>query len=445
MKRYSSYKDSGVEWIGEIPSGWRISKLKFESTIIGRIGYRGYTTNDIVDEGFGVITLSPSNITKDQKLNLNNSTYLSWEKYKESPEIQIFNGDIILVKTSSIGKVSIIENVNQELTLNPQLIVLKEIKQENKFLYYCLISDIIQYQLEISKSGGVTPTITQETINSFNTPLPPLSEQQQIVSYLDEKISLVDTLIQSKQKKISLLKEKRTSLINQLVTKGLNPDVEMKDSGVEWIGEIPMSWASPKLGFYTIKIGSGSTPRGGSEIYVESGVPFIRSQNVHFSGLDLSDVTFITPEIHYSMSGTTVRKSDVLLNITGGSIGRCCLVDTDEEMNVNQHVSIIRTKNSLNPYLLNYILSSDIGQKQVEYNISGGNREGLTIDGISNFYIPIPSKTEQQQIVEFLDKETSLIDKTVSIEERKIELLKEYKQSLISEVVTGKRKVVSDE
>ena len=230
-----------------------------------------------------------------------------------------------------------------------------------------------------------------------------------------------------------------------MVTKGLNPDVEFKDSGVEWIGEIPSHWGKSKLGFYTTKIGSGSTPRGGSEVYVDEGVPFIRSQNVHFDGLRLENVSFIEPETHYSMKGSCVVKEDVLLNITGGSIGRCCVVNIDQEMNVNQHVSIIRTTKQLLNYFLNYIISSDVGQSQVRFNLTGGNREGLTIEGIRDFRVTIPSIEEQQEIVYYLDEQTKEIDDLIQLEQKKIELLKEYRQSMISEVVTGKIRVCEED
>jgi type I restriction enzyme S subunit len=443
MNKYQSYKPTGVEWIGEIPDNWLCSKVRFEGKIIGRIGYRGYTVEDIVSEGEGVITLSPSNITKEQKLKLSDSTYITREKYIESPEIQIFNGDIIIVKTSSLGKITIIENCNEEMTLNPQLVVYKQIKQNKKFIYYFLISNSFQYQLLVSKSGGVTPTITQEVINSFKLVIPPLQEQIQIVQFLDEKTELIDRLISTKELKITLLKEQRTSLINEVVTKGLNTDVKMKDSGTEFIGKIPENWSCTKLGFYTKKIGSGSTPRGGSEVYVDSGVPFVRSQNVHFDGLRLDGVSFIDFETHKSMKGSTVVKGDVLLNITGGSIGRCCVVEVDKEMNVNQHVSIIRTTIELLNYFLNYLLGSDIGQSQVLFNLTGGNREGLTIEGIRNFFITIPDLKEQEEIVKHIQLKTKEIDDLVDLEKKKIDLLKEYRQSLISEVVTGKIKVTN--
>jgi type I restriction enzyme S subunit len=141
------------------------------------------------------------------------------------------------------------------------------------------------------------------------------------------------------------------------------------------------------------------------------------------------------------MKGSKVNKNDILLNITGGSIGRCCVVDIEDEMNVNQHVSIIRTKSELVNYFLNFILCSDLGQSQVRFNLTGGNREGLTIEGIRNFIITIPSITEQNQIIDFLISKTKEIDDLVQLEQKKIDLLKEYRQSLISEVVTGKVKV----
>jgi type I restriction enzyme S subunit len=282
-------------------------------------------------------------------------------------------------------------------------------------------------------------------LNNFTSISPPLSEQKQIVSFLDDKTQKIDSLIQKKEKKIELLKEKRTSLINHVVTKGLDSNVEMKDSGVEWIGEIPSHWGSSKLGFYTTKIGSGSTPRGGSEVYVDSGIPFIRSQNVHFNGLRLDGVSYIKYEVHHSMKGSTVVKEDVLLNITGGSIGRCCIVKVDGEMNVNQHVSIIRTTSKLKNHFLNYILSCDLGQSQVRFNISGGNREGLTIEGIRDFQITLPPISEQEQIVKYLDKQTEEIDTLIQLEQKKIETLKEYRQSLISEVVTGKIRVCEED
>ena len=211
-------KDSGVEWIGEIPSHWVISKIKFECEIIGRIGFRGYTTEDIVDEGDGVVTLSPSNILNDE-FNLKNRTFLSWEKYHESPEIQIFHSDIILVKTgSTIGKAAIIPEGVSEMTINPQLVVLKRIKPLNRYLFAQTTCRFIKESFGLEQTGSTTPTISQEKIKEFPLLLPPLHEQEQIVEYLDEQTSIIDSTITNEEKRIKLLKEYRQSLISEVAT-----------------------------------------------------------------------------------------------------------------------------------------------------------------------------------------------------------------------------------
>jgi type I restriction enzyme S subunit len=211
-------KDSGVEWISEIPSHWEVKRLKHISSMFGRIGFRGYTTDDIVDEGQGCITISPGNI-KDDVFTLEKTTYLSWDKYYESPEIMIFKDDIILVKTgSTIGKTSIIPSVKLEMTINPQLVVLKDVTTQPRYLYYLTTCQYFKSYFEVEQTGGTTPTISQEKIGVFPTIVPPVPEQEQIVSYLDGKTGEIDSTIDSEKKKIDLLKEYRQSLISSVIT-----------------------------------------------------------------------------------------------------------------------------------------------------------------------------------------------------------------------------------
>jgi type I restriction enzyme S subunit len=212
-------KDSGVEWIGEIPEDWIKSKVKYVSTIFGRIGYRGYTVEDIVNEGEGVITISPSNIKNDIFTIEGENTFLSFEKYEESPEIQIFTDDIILVKTgSTIGKTSLIPSGVPKMTINPQLVVLKQLKINNKYFYYQTVCEFFKKSFLVEQTGSSTPTISQEKINGFPILIPSTEEQQQIVELLDLKTKEIDDLVQLEQKKIDLLKEYRQSLISEVVT-----------------------------------------------------------------------------------------------------------------------------------------------------------------------------------------------------------------------------------
>ena len=435
MNRYNLYKESGISWLGNIPSNWDVTRNKYFTIPIQDKSETGTEELLSVSEKKGVI---PRRSIRNEEEHLSTSKTLVGY-------LKVLPGDLVsnimLMWKRGLG-VSDLKGI-----VSPSYSVFRFINSEPKYYHYLFRTD--QYVSEFRRnSTGVIESrlrLYDDSFGFMSSHRPPLSEQQQIVSFLDDKTQKIDSLIQQKEKKIELLKEKKTSLINLIVTKGLDSNVEMKDSGVEWIGKIPSHWGSSKLGFYTTKIGSGSTPRGGSEVYVDSGIPFIRSQNVHFNGLRLDGVSYIKYEVHHSMKGSTVVKEDVLLNITGGSIGRCCIVNVDGEMNVNQHVSIIRTTSKLKNHFLNYILSCDLGQSQVRFNMSGGNREGLTIEGIRDFQITLPPISEQEQIVKYLDKQTEEIDTLIQLEQKKIETLQEYRQSLISEVVTGKIRVCEED
>lgn len=210
---------------------------------------------------------------------------------------------------------------------------------------------------------------------------------------------------------------------------------EYKDSGVKWIGEIPGHWKTPKLNRVVSKVGSGSTPRGGSEVYIDEGIKFLRSQNIHFEGLNLDSVVYIPDSINEQMKNTQVQPFDVLLNITGGSIGRCFYVDdTLGKANVNQHVCIIRPL-SVNYRFLKYFLQSNSGQSQVWF-YQKGDREGLSAESIKTFRLPLPPLPEQEAIVTYLDTKVAKIDEYISIAEKKIAALEELRQTIITEAVT---------
>ena len=211
-------KDSGVEWIGQIPERWRVLKLKHVSEICGRIGYRGYTASDLVGQGEGAITLSPSNI-QDNKMTYQKCSYLSWNKYEESPEIQVHDGDILFTKTgSSYGKSAYVNYLPKEATINPQLIVIKCKNSDSKFVSYILQTSIISTQVELSVVGGTIPTISQEAIGSYHLPIPSLSEQQQIVEFLDAKTKDIDELLSKLEAQVADLLAYKSSLISEVVT-----------------------------------------------------------------------------------------------------------------------------------------------------------------------------------------------------------------------------------
>lgn len=211
------FKDRGIDWIGEVPEGWTICRVKNIASLYGRIGFRGYTSDDLNKDGEGAITLSPSNMIP-MGMDYSKVTYLSWKKYEESPEIMIQNDDLLMVKTgSSYGKVSYVDNLPKEATINPQ--ILRIVPSINsKYLGYYMQTNLFTYQVEGGVVGGTIPTISQEKINNFYVFLPNDEEQQSIASYLDTKCAEIDALIDLKQAKIEELKDYKKSVIYEYVT-----------------------------------------------------------------------------------------------------------------------------------------------------------------------------------------------------------------------------------
>ncbi|WP_313596715.1 restriction endonuclease subunit S [Psychrobacter sanguinis] len=202
---------------------------------------------------------------------------------------------------------------------------------------------------------------------------------------------------------------------------------------------VPSGWEVKLLGSLTNKIGSGKTPKGGSSTYQSYGIPLIRSQNVLWGSLDLSDVAYIDEEQHQSMKNSSVSEFDVLLNITGASIGRVA-ISTLKEANVNQHVCIIRPKKILDNNFLKYNLLSFEGQKQIERFQAGGNRQGLNFEQIKSFKIMLPPLPEQQKIAKIL----TTWDKAINTTQRLIENSKQQKKALMQQLLTGQKRLLDD-
>lgn len=211
-------KDSGVEWIGEIPEHWEIKRLKELCKAFGRIGFRGYTTSDLVGEGEGAITISPSNI-KDEYMTFEKCSYLSWNKYDESPEIQIYENDILIVKTgSTFGKTGIVKNLPEKATINPQLLVLKDIQIDPDYFYALLKTSIVQSQVQTEVIGSTIPTISETKILNFKVAIPTPKEIDAINTYNKNVNEKLATAISLKEQEIEKLKEYKATLINSAVT-----------------------------------------------------------------------------------------------------------------------------------------------------------------------------------------------------------------------------------
>lgn len=308
-----------------------------------------------------------------------------------------------------------------------------------RFLLYSILSPNFIGQVDASTFGAKMPRASWDFISSIKLPIPSYEVQYLIACYLDRETTLIDALIAEKENMLALLEEKHAEFISHTVTCGLNSDVGMKFSKPEWLGKVPAHWEIWRIKHVVSKIGSGVTPKGGAESYQSEGIPLFRSQNIHFDGFRMDDIVFIDADTHESMSNSKVLDGDVLINITGASIGRCFYVDgLQREANVNQHVCIIRPKKKIETKFLYFVLRSNIGQHQIDLSQTGSGREGLNFEALGNFYITIPPTEEQREIINYLEAADKKNSKLLIEIQKSIELLKEKRSALITAAVTGK-------
>jgi type I restriction enzyme, S subunit len=295
----------------------------------------------------------------------------------------------------------------------------------------------------LTRSTGVTSSrlrLYPEAFLKIPFIVPPPDEQVAIVRYLDHVDRRIRRYIRVKQKLITLLEEQKQVIIHRAVTRGLNPDARLKPSGVEWLGDVPEHWPIIPLRRICTKFGSGSTPKGGAQVYQESGIPFLRSQNVHFDGLRLEEVAYISPETHKRMASSHVQAGDVLLNITGASLGRACHVPPDfVEANVSQHVCILRPGHSfISDMFLSLYLSTAGVQKYIYMSQNGSSREGLTLADIRSMPVVLPDTDTQAMVAGATKQLTAGLDSAIASITKEVALIQEYRTRLIADVVTGK-------
>ena len=425
-------KNNGLERVIETLGNRIITKLKYVSSINGRIGFRGYTQNDLVDEGGGAITISPSNI-KGMNTDFSKCTYVSWYKYNESPEIKVCKGDIILVKTgSSYGKSALIQNLPQPATINPQLVVLKDIKINKKILFYFLQTDFVKRQMDLAVIGGAIPTMTQVKIGNTILILPPLSEQKAIAEFLDKKCGEVDALIADIQQEIETLEQYKRSVITESVTKGLDPSVPMKDSGIDWVQTIPKHWSVHPLYYYFEE-------RKNKNI-------FAKEQNL----LSLSYGKIIRKDINASggllpenfNAYNIVEPKDIVLRLTDLQNDRRSLRTgyvNERGIITSAYITLKAKRDIIQEYFYYELHVFDLMKGL--YNMGSGVRQGLNFDELSKLKLFEPSIKEQEDIVIYIKEKEIAINKIIADKQSQIETLESYKKSLIYEYVTGKKEV----
>ena len=433
---YPSYKDSGDEWLGKIPDGWNVVKFGFtnKSATLGG----NYLAGE-AQEGISVIKMG--NIGRGV-INLSKTERLQAEEPFDKTHL-LSNGDFLFNTRNSldlVGKVSIWNGELKESIYNSNIlkIVFEDKFVENSYYMSYLFNSSLGLSLLrlIAKGTTNVAAIYYKELSSLKLSLPPLQEQKAIANYLDKATAKIDALIAKQTRLIELLKEKRQAVISTAVTRGLDSTVAMKDSGVEWLGEIPEHWDASPLKYLTRQIIDGAhfTPT-----YVDKGIPFLRVTDLHNKKIDLDKVKFIPLDEHKELiRRCKPEKGDLLLS-KNGTIGLTKIIDWDWEFSVFVSLCLIKFKHNkmLAKYFL-FIFQSNAIEEQLFHSSQKTSVTNLHLDKINELYFSLPSLKEQQQIVDHLNDKTSKIDKLIIKSTKAIDLLKEKRTALISSAVTGK-------
>lgn len=408
FRQYAEYKDSGVEWLGEIPSHWEVRRLRQILHLIEQ-GWSPDCENRRADgDEWGV--LKAGCVNRGAFLESEHKALPS--ALSPIPALEIRKGDLLMSRASGsrnlVGSVAIVPECRFQLLLCDKVFRLHtEPAEHRRFLAHVMNSRAVRWQIESAISGGsgLASNIPQKEVKDLLIVNPPPSEGVKIGSYLDRETQKIDALVAKKEQLIELLQEKRTALITRAVTRGLDPNVPMKDSGFEWLSEIPAHWEVKRLKNVSAFVTSGYVdPPRGSE----------------------GERTRVTP-------------GDVLVSITA-LIGAVAVVSGDlPEAFVNQHLALIRLSTSeVDSRWIAYCVMSPVGQMQFAADLYGGTKDGLGLDDIRSLVVLAPPFREQERIVAYLDSQSAKLMKLVQAVRTAINHLKELRTALISAAVTGK-------
>lgn len=432
-------KDSGIEWIGEMPKGWTINRIK---NLFSNCKGLSITKENLIDNGLPVISYGQIHSKENDGTSIKKCLlrYVDYSYQKNNPKCEVRKNDFVFADTSEDyeGCGNCVYKRDDTLLFGGyHSIILHSIcnVNDNRYLAYLFKTDSWRKQIRETASGVKVYSVTQKALMNTSVILPTFPEQKSIADFLDSKCSEIDGLISDIQKQITTLEEYKRSVITKSVTKGLNPDAEMKDSGVEWIGVIPKHWKIEKIKYH-LKRDEPRNPGNKQvlSVYREYGVipKDSRDDNHNVTSDDTSKYKYVV-------------KNNLVINKMKAWQGSMGVSDYEGIVSPAYFIYIF-TSLKLLPKYIHYLFRSSY--KDEFRRISGGIREGqwdLSADEFENTVLLIPTISEQHKIIDYIQSKTNKIDSIISEKKKQIETIEEYKKSLIFEYVTGKKEVYVNE
>lgn len=430
-KRYEEYRVSGVEWLGEIPSHWQAKKIRRLCQVKRGASPRPIDDLAYFDDDGEYAWVRISDVTASSKYLSVTEQRLS--RLGQSKSVCMEPGDIFLSIAATVGK-PIIAQIR--CCIHDGFVYFSGLKENREYLFYLFSGG------ELYKGLGKLGTqlnLNTDTVADIYIPLPTIPEQRAIADFLDRETAKIDTLIQKKERLIELLQEKRAALISNAVTKGLDPSVPMKDSGVEWLGQIPEHWEIKRLGIKcTVKARLGWRGLKASE-YIDDGYIFISTPNIKETIIDFENVNYISEERYLESPEIMLQVGDVLIAKDGSTLGIVNVVrELPSPATVNSSIAVIRPREPVCSEFLHYFIAGSYTQSIIHQIKNGMGVPHLFQEDLRKFVLLFPPLFEQQVIADFIDKETARIDLLVDKTRRHMEKLREYRNAMISAAVTGK-------
>ena len=437
MKKYSKYKSSEIEWYEEVPQHWESWKLSHAFQRIGS-GTTPESGNPAYHENGTIYWLNTGDLNDDILFEC--SKKVTPKALEDYSALKIFPAGslVIAMYGATIGKTSI---VNFDTTTNQACCVFcKDDTIDIRFLQFWFIGHrerIINLAI-----GGGQPNISQYILKDIRLYCPAIEEQTQIARYLDYKTNEIETLISNKQKLIELLQEERTATINHSVTKGINPKVKLKPSGIDWLGDIPANWEVVKFNLL-VKIRHGHQFMNYD--FADDGIKIVKITQLHKDGyLDISNCSYIEKNRLPEFEDIIIKENDILMCLTGGTIGKIIRVGkVGEPLLQNYRVGHFSSvdDNIIDNDFIFWVMSSESLIAQIFFQMRETGQPNIGMGDFGRMKIALPPVKEQKSIVQFIIKETTRIDTVITNIKKEIDLFSEYKKALISEVVTGKADV----
>lgn len=428
-KAYPEYKDSGVEWLGLVPKHWSAKPLKFLCT------FNDQVISESAGHDYEIEYVDIGSVNSSQGITKTETMLLS--KAPSRARRLVKDGDVIISTVRTyLEAISPIINPPENMVVSTGFAVIRpSLGLNHAFAAYCLRASGFIKEV-VARSVGVSyPAINASDLVNIPVPNMPLTEQLRIANFLDYETAKIDNLIEKQQQLIELLKEKRQAVISHAVTKGLNSNVPMKDSGVEWLREVPEHWMPARLKYHTRQIVDGAhfTPT-----YTEKGVPFLRVTDIQDKYIDFDNIKFIPEYEHKELIKRCRPENGDLLLSKNGTIGIPKLIDWDWEFSIFVSLCLIKFKGTLTPAFSELFFKSHEIKEQVFGLIKKSTVINLHLDKIQNFWFCIPPLKEQYEIVNYLNEKIDTFECLIESAELTIRLAQERRTALISAAVTGK-------